>query len=230
MNELYNIDSILDAIDDINTSSKEKLFHNKSSNLQDIKENNLRNDEISPITEKIILEAEKYSNRIKKKDLSLLHTSEDILILDNEYNERNLSTIDLEKIKLNIINDLYSSLNKKVKKNTLKVIVDLRTKMNDLEKEIQVLNINNIEKTPFQFNTNYNEEHLINEDHLEESRANPIDGHKDNLTGETIETLRLQNSLIKKIEKNEEGLRLKIVDLEQDITLLRKKRPNITHN
>ena len=57
MNELYNIDSILDAIDDINTSSKEKLFHNKSSNLQDIKENNLRNDEISPITEKIILEA-----------------------------------------------------------------------------------------------------------------------------------------------------------------------------
>ena len=42
--------------------------------------------------------------------------TEDVLILDKEYNEQNLAIFNLEEIKLNIIDNLYSSLSKKVKK------------------------------------------------------------------------------------------------------------------
>ena len=37
----------------------------------------------------------------------------------------------------------------------------------------------------------------------------------------------MQNSLIKDLEKNEEQLRLKIVDLEQDISIFTKKKTNV---
>ena len=46
---------------------------------------------------------------------------------------------------------------------------------------------------------------------------------KISLTRDVIETLKLQESLIKNFEKNEEKLRLKIVDLEQDKILLNTK-------
>ena len=40
------------------------------------------------------------------------------------------------------------------------------------------------------------------------------------LTQDVIETLQMQSLSITKLKKNEEKLRLKIVDLEQDISLL----------
>ena len=43
----------------------------------------------------------------------------------------------------------------------------------------------------------------------------------------TIKTLKIQNSLIKDLEKNEEQLRLKIVDLEQEISIFTKKETNV---
>ena len=44
-----------------------------------------------------------------------------------------------------------------------------------------------------------------------------------NLSETTINTLRLQDKLIKNFEKEEEKLRIKIVDLEQDISILNNK-------
>jgi|TARA_B110000967_G_scaffold140784_1_gene143860 hypothetical protein len=227
MNESYNINSILNAIEDINTRPKKKLFDNEQSILKKINENNSRNDEILPTTEKIILEAERFSHKLKDKSLILQHTTEDILILNNEYNEHNLNAIYLEKIKLDITNDLYLSLSKKIKKNTLKIIVDLHVKIHDLEKEIDILNINNKEKISPQVNSNHSVEHFINESSLEKNTEHLLSENKENLTEYTIDTLKTQNLLIKKYEKSEEKLRLIIVDLEQDIFLLRNKKLNI---
>jgi hypothetical protein len=261
MNDTYNLNSILNAIEEINTKKKKKAISLTLDNNNKIKEaisltldNNDKTKEdvlniegVLPITEKLILEAEEHAKKFKNNPLVLETSTEDVLILDKEYSEQNLEIYNLEEIKLNIIDDLYSSLSKKVKKNTLKVIFDLRKQINDLEKEIEVLKINkrdedytqdtytstlneNNEHLINEDNFKLNEEHLINEDNFELNEGHLSNEVENSLSEDTIKTLRSQNSLIKKFENNEEKLLLKIVSLEQDITLLGKKKINIGHN
>ena len=254
MGNNYDIDSILGAIDEINSKTKKKSFITVSDNINLIKAVSPANEDILPITEKLILEAEEHSKKIKIKNLVLPIITEDVLILDKEYNEQSVETINLEEIKQNIIDDLYSLLSKKVKKNTLKIIFDLRKKINNLEERIEDLKINktdndyaqhennaktnkdyehlinednlelNEEHLIHENNLELNEEHLIHEDNLEIDRHGLNNGTESSLSNDTIKTLRYQNSLIKKLENNEEKLRFKIVDLEQDLTLLKKKK------
>ena len=228
MDYIYDLKSILNAIEDINNNSKKKTI---------------------PLV----------SNKLKTNSLNPTNKTKDILILDKEYNDQNLENINLEEIKNIVINDLYSSLSKKVKKNTIKIIFDLRQKINDLEKKLEFLKINNtnvditeinnntdlkinkehlINKDELEVNKEHlinevslgiNEEHLINEDSLGINEENLINQRVGDLSEDTIKTLRQQNSVIKNFEKNEEKLRLKIIDLEQDITLLGDKKINTTH-
>ena len=260
MGNNYDIDSILSAIDEINSKTKKKSFIIASDNINQIKAVSPANEDILPITEKLILEAEEHSNKIKKKNLVLPIITEDVLILDKEYNEQRVETINLEEIKQNIIDDLYSSLSKKVKKNTLKIIFDLRKKINDLEERMEDLKINKTDKNYVQHENNakpnkdyehlinednleLNEEHLIHEDNLQSNEENLIyednleidrhsldNGTESSLSNDTIKTLIYQNSLIKKLENNEEKLRFKIVDLEKNLNLLKKKKINIDQN
>tara|TARA_B110000971_G_scaffold209381_1_gene235487 strand:- start:502 stop:1509 length:1008 start_codon:yes stop_codon:yes gene_type:complete len=229
MNNSYDLNSILNAIEDINNKTKRKIILPELSTLKKI---NSSNEEVLPATEKLILEAEKYSNKFKNESLIEPTLPEDILILDNEYKERDFGITNLEEIKNNIIDDLYSSLSKKVKKNTLKTIVDLRHKINYLEEEIKIINrtkINNINEQDDN-NLKQNEEHLINEDFVEEEKKYTIDEKNNDLPNSVIKTLKIQDTLIKEFEKNEEKFRLKIVDLMQDISLLNNKKINPTKN
>jgi hypothetical protein len=231
MNNTYSLNSILDAIEDINSNKKIKPISFVSNNVNKIKKIVQVNEEILPITEKLILEAEEHSKKIKKKTIVLSAITEDILVLDKEYNATNLETINFEEIKKNIIDDLYSSLSKKVKKNTLKTIFDLRQKIYDLEKKIEVINFNKIDQDFVQDQNldsiNENKEHLINEE-VSDKDEHLINQEDDaDFSETTIKTLKIQNSLIKDLEKNEEQLRLKIVDLEQEISIFTKKETNV---
>ena len=225
MNDTFDLNSILDAIKDINTKPKKKLIFLNTKGPEKIINNIISSEEVLPITEKIILEAEQHINKIKDNRSISPPLKENILILDNEYNEPNIEVVNLEKIKQNIINDLYTPLSGKIKKNTLKIIFELREKINNLELKIKILNSNNTnEKYSFpDINTSHNqsEEHLINEDNLIEKEEHLIIDNNSELSDSVIKTLRLQESYIKNFEKNEEKLRLKIVDLEQDISLLK---------
>ena len=186
----------------------------------------LESSGILSITEQIIRQAEEYSKNKKEVFIKKNSLLEDVLILDREYTDHNLKIIDLEEVKLNIIDDLYSSLSKKVKKKTIKTIFDLREKINILEKEVKILNFSKEDKnfdTDNDRNLEKNEEHLINEDNLNINENDTLDKKKKFLTRDVIETLKLQESLIKNFEKNEKKLRLKIVDLEQDKILLNTK-------
>ena len=58
------------------------------------------------------------------------------------------------------------------------------------------------------------EEHLINENYSEENEESFDNLKNDNLSSSVIETLKLQDSLLKNFEKNEEKLRLQIIDLQ----------------
>ena len=231
MNNVYDLKSILSAIEDINSKQKKKSILFVSDSANKIKEDTSSNEGVLPITEKLILEAEEHSKKTKKKTIVLSAITEDILVLDKEYNATNLETINFEEIKKNIIDDLYSSLSKKVKKNTLKTIFDLRQKIYDLEKKIEVISFNKIDQD-FAHDQNLdsineNKEHLINEE-VSDKDEHLINQENDaELSETTIKTLKIQNSLIKDLEKNEEQLRLKIVDLEQEIFIFTKKKTNV---
>ena len=245
MNINYDVNNILAAIEEINTKKKKKTISSVSKNIINVKEYTATSEGVLPNTEKLILEAEKHSKNFKKNTLILETKNEDILILDKEHSEENSEVSNSEEINNNIIDDLYLSLSKKVKKNTLKTIYDLHQKIHYLEKKVESLNINNKNEN-FSESTNnskpsedehlINNEDLINEEHLinaafsEEKEGNLTDKQENNLTEDTIKTLKLQNSLIKDLEKNEEKLRLKIVDLEHDITLLSNNKINSTHD
>jgi hypothetical protein len=263
MKESYNLSSILLAIENINDGTKKNTNNfiqktvtppiTKKTILEPENSSNKNenmsfstNNGLLPITEKIILEAENYSNKQKNDAFTETPVKEDVLILDKEFNEQNLAIVDLEEIKLNIIDDLYSSLSKNVKKNTLKIIFDLREKINNLEKEVITLTSANVEeefilddKASGTNNKEHligikktinNEEHLIHEDNYTIIEEDLIYGKENNLSEETIKTLKHQNSIIKTFEKNEEKLRIKIVDLEQNITLLSKYDTSLALN
>ena len=231
MYESYDLKSIFNAIETINTKGKKKSTSIHLNDTNDVKENLSVSTDVSPITEKLILEAEEYSNKLKNKSLIVPLLAEDVLILDNEYNDHDIRIPNFEEIKLKIIDDLYSSLSKKIKKNTLKTIFDLRQKIYDLEKKIEFISFNKTDQD-FAQNENLdsideNKEHLINEEVLDKNE-HLINLEDDaDLSETTIKTLKMQNSLIKNLEKNEEQLRLKIVDLEQDIHIFTKKKTNV---
>ena len=227
MNDLYSLNSILNAIEDINSKSKKKSYFSSLNNTKQIEKKLSTSGEILPITEKLILEAENYSNKIEKSSSVLRPINENVLILDKEYNNQNLGILNLEEIKLNIINDLYSSLSNKIKKNTLKIIFELRQKIKNLEEEIKILNLSKINDADIlNNNLKNNEEHLINEDNLEDDNEHTNDLENLDLPDFIISTLKQQNSLIKEFEKKEEKLLLNVVDLEQSIILLKKNKIN----
>ena len=227
MNDLYSLNSILNAIEDINSKSKKKSYSSSLNNTKQIEKKLSTSGEILPITEKLILEAENYSNKIKKSSSVFRPINENVLILDKEYNNQNLGILNLEEIKLNIINDLYSSLSNKIKKNTLKIIFDLHQKINNLEEEIKILNLSKTNDADI-LNNNLkdNEEHLINENNLEDDIKHTNDLGNLDLPDSIISTLKQQNSLIKEYEKKEEKLLLNVLDLEHDIILLKKNKIN----
>ena len=231
MNERYSLNSILDAIEDINTKPNNKSITLKKNNTTAIKKKYSDNENLLPVTEKLILEAEKHSLQLKNKlaDTAPKAPNEDVLVLDNEYNDQDLTSDNFEKIKLNIIDDLYSTLSKKVKKKTLKTIFDLRHKITSLEKEIIVLSSidtnNNFISDYSENNSNEDveKEHLINENYLEENETYFDNLKEDDLSKSVIETLKLQDNVIRNLKKNEEKFLLKIIDLEQNLTISNNK-------
>jgi len=254
MSTSYDLKSILDAIENINTKSVKKSTSLEPINVETIKKSFLPSEDILPSTEQLILQAEEQSNKLKNrsifrtpvtedtlilqaeeqsnklknKSLIGLPVTEDTLILVNEYKVQDTKILNLEEIKLYMIEDLYSSLTQKVKKNTLKIIFELREKIVNLEEEIKILSLNRKFDTDSKDNSIHkiNEEHIINENTIEDEKY-ITDEYSDDLPNSLIKTLKLQNSIIKKLEKNEEKLLLSIVDLEQDISILGNKKNNL---
>ena len=230
MNESYDLKSIFNAIETINTKKKKTSSLIKLNHTNQSTDNILPPTDILPITEKLILEAEKYSDKQKEKSLIQTPLTEDVLILNNEHKEQDITILNLEEIKLNVIDDLYSSLSKKVKKNTLKIIFELRQKIINLEEEIKIINLKKNDEVESGNVNNFeiDEEHLINEDStLGENII--IDENNDDISETVIETLKLQDTLIQKSKRNEEKLLLKIIDLEQNVSLLTNKKKDINN-
>ena len=116
MDKHFSISEIIKASDDIlNTPSK-------SSKINNIKIT--KNNYSSPL----LLVNEISKNVSPKANMSFI----------NNLNKNNININ--EKIKNEIINELYNFLKKKIKKNTIKLIFDQQIKIKKFQKEIEYLN------------------------------------------------------------------------------------------
>ena len=116
MDKPFSISEIIKASDDIlNTPSK-------SSKINNIKIT--KNNYSSPL----LLVNEVSKNASPKANMSFI----------NNLNKNNININ--EKIKNEIINELYNFFKKKIKKNTLKLIFDQQIKIKKFQKEIEYLN------------------------------------------------------------------------------------------
>jgi|TARA_B110000285_G_C15054790_1_gene578952 hypothetical protein len=222
MHNIDNINSILSAVNEINLKSKKK------STIVEVKQNSIpklnHNLKISSDVDKLIQEAEEF------KKNHLLKSQEVDLVQKNNYKLKAQSDNKIfENIQAQIIEDLYSKFKKKVKKNTLKIIFELHLKIKDLEKKLE----------SFQFKKNQpiDKKELILKGKVGMSlkKSEPsIDNlnktiykNKNFLKDEIVTSLTLQddtisslNEKIKKFKDAEEKLLSKIIDIEQDKTLL----------
>ena len=192
MHDIDNINSILNAVNEINLKSKKK-------NLNPLHEKNfipkLNQDlKISSDINMLILEAEEYKKKSASKfpQVSFYQNK-------NESKESKIPSKTLEDVKAQIIDDLYSKLSKKFKKKTLKIIFDLHLKIKNLESKKK-----NIISSPIV--------DLDNTDDLRKQDASTL-----SLQTATIEILKKKLISFKKIE---ESLRFEIIDLTHDKKLL----------
>jgi hypothetical protein len=133
--KIYSIKEIVSATNDLLVSE------NKSEIKKDTK---TQTEKISPETEKIIIEAEKALalEKIKK------HKSEEPLLLENEVslvqtlNQLNYKIKIKPEVKNHMIEELYAFLKKKIKKNTLKLIIDEQIEIKNLYNKINFLKKN----------------------------------------------------------------------------------------
>ena len=227
MNESYDLTSIFNAIEIINNKQKKKILSSTSSStIKKFAETVIPSD-----VDKIIKEAEAYKNKLilKTNPKSSTPYNESPAVRPEHLNN-------FKEIQSQIIEDLYSKLTKRVKKNTLKIIFNLHLKIQDLEKKLE----------SFQFKKNQpiDKKKLILKDEVVMSlkKSDPsidnlnktVNKNKNYLKNEIVTSLTLQdqtisflNEKIRNFKKTEESLRFQIIDLEQDKNLLSKKDKKI---
>ena len=128
--KIYSIKEIVKATNDLLSPESKILFE---------KNNKIKKLELPPETEKIIIQAEK-SIEVEKNDYP---SNEEPLELTKEIPNKNINKINSYnyniKIKSNVkdhmINELYLYLKKKVRKNTLRLIIDEQFEIKNLKKK-----------------------------------------------------------------------------------------------
>ena len=183
MDKHFSISEIIKASDNIlNTPSK-------SSKINNIKIT--KNNYSSPL----LLVNEISKNASPKANMSFI----------NNLNKNNININ--EKIKNEIINELYNFFKKKIKKNTLKLILDQQIKIKKFQKEIEYLNESKkiLENNNHDLQSNLNQiiedkKILENNNHDLQSNLNQIIEDKKVLENNNHD---LQSSLDKIIEEKE---------------------------
>ncbi|MBA1338029.1 MAG: hypothetical protein FD549_000377 [Pelagibacterales bacterium] len=223
MYDKYNINSILNAINEINIKPKKKKITIEKRIIpklnQDLK--------IPPDIDRLIQEAEKYKKKSAlKSPQEVSIQSDEAVIKLNNYNKTFAET------QAQVIDELYSKFTKKVKKNTLKIIFNLHLKIKDLEKQL--------EDSQIKKNQSQSKNKLILKDEVVESPKiqdpsitnlnKVLSNNKNTLSNEVVTSLKIQdttiailNEKINNFKKTEEALQLQIIDLSQDKTLLLNK-------
>ena len=210
MNDIHDINSILNAVNEINLKKKNKNIN--SSVTQNFIPKVNQNLEISPNLNQLILEAEEYKKKLIINSPKVVSTKIKNVIKNPDYDNKIF-----EDVKTQIIEDLYSKLKKKVKKNSLKIIFNLHLKIKDLENSLK--------------NSQDKKEQFLDDNLISKKKQPPLNLEDINVfKQEVVTSLKIQDASIEILNKKvinfkrvEETLRLQIIDLEQDKTILLNK-------
>ena len=207
MISIYSIKEIIEASENILSSSAKKIYPiSNHDSINDIKMN---------IENPLILEKkQKIQNQIPKEIEDIISVAEKskLKIDSKEVSNKNqiIKPMIKEKIKLNdVVDQLYNLFNKKIKKNTLKLIVGLKNEITSLDEKITTLE----QKEKKIKLTNK----LLKEDIL-----NLAD--QESVLKQSVEKKELDiSSINEKLIKNEN----KITDLENDYTNLENDKTDL---
>ena len=210
MNDIHDINSILNAVNEINLKKKNKNIN--STVTQNFIPKVNQNLEISPNLNQLILEAEEYKKKLIINPPKVVSTKIKNVI-KNPDNDNKI----FEDVKTQIIEDLYSKLKKKVKKNSLKIIFNLHLKIKDLENSLK--------------NSQVKKEQFLDDNLISKKKQPPLNLEDINVfKQEVVTSLEIQDASIEILNKKvinfkrvEETLRLQIIELEQDKTILLNK-------
>ena len=209
--KIYSIKEIVKATNEILSPQSEFLYEiNKK----------IKKIELPLDTEKIITEAEK-NIKVKKNDYS---NNEEQLKLTKEIPNKNINKINLynynikikPKVKDDIINELYLYLKKKVRKNTLRLIIDEQLEIKNLRNKIDILKKTKKDlKNNYQVLNNNYELSLINNKNLEINKV---------LLNNEIKKLTIDNEVLQtnlsKVIKSEKQLNIEILELRNNNQIL----------
>ena len=242
--KIYSIKEIVKATNSF-LNPETKTLPKKSKKIKNIK--------LPPETESIIAEAESTILDENKKR-SLLLKNEVLNVPRNSIDSFNYKIKIKPEVKDHMINELYLYLKKKVRKSTLKLIIDeqleiknLRNKVNILkqteanlknsyqtlknEHESVLLDNKNLEINKIQLNSEINELRIGNE--VLQNNVNQVTENNNQLDKKIVE-LKTDNNVLhnnlNEVTENNKQLDKKIVELKNDNNVLHNNLNQVTEN
>ena len=214
--KIYSIKEIVKA-----TNS----FLNPETKTLPIKSKKIKNIKLPPKTKSIIAEAESTILDENKKR-SLLLKNEVLNVPRNSIDSFNYKIKIKPEVKDHMINELYLYLKKKVRKSTLKLIIDEQLEIKNLKNKVNILKQNEANlKNSYQALKNEHESVLLDNENLEINKIQ--------LNSE-INELRIGNEVLQnnvnKVTENNNQLDKKIVELKTDNNVLHNNLNQVTEN
>jgi len=225
MIKIFTINEILDATNDLLKKPKEEKIKFKVSeeplvlkdNFSNEKKENTKISEVPKSTEQLIYEAEKGSVGLKKKQIDKTYKT----ISDIKNNINNLSISEKKNLESEkkIIKEIHHLFKNKVRKSTIKVILDQQKKINLLNE-----NISNLRKNDFKnlkINKKLKDEisHLLNNEKILKFKFEEFQKKLDQFQNKEIELLKLN----KKLEQD-------IIELQNNVSEIKKINDDLNQN
>jgi len=214
--KIYSIKEIVKATNSF-LNPETKTLPKKSKKIKNIK--------LPPETESIIAEAESTILDENKKR-SLLLKNEVLNVPRNSIDSFNYKIKIKPEVKDHMINELYLYLKKKVRKSTLKLIIDEQLEIKNLKNKVNILKQNEANlKNSYQALKNEHESVLLDNENLEINKIQ--------LNSE-INELRIGNEVLQnnvnEVTENNKQLDKKIVELKNDNNVLHNNLNQVTEN
>ena len=214
--KIYSIKEIVKATNSF-LNPETKTLPKKSKKIKNIK--------LPPETESIIAEAEStILDENKKRSLSL--NNEVLNVPLNSIDSFNYKIKIKPEVKDHMINELYLYLKKKVRKSTLKLIIDEQLEIKNLKNKVNILKQTEANlKNSYQTLKNEHESALLDNKNLEINKIQ--------LNSE-INELRIGNEVLQnnlnQVTENNNQLDKKIVELKTDNNVLHNNLNEVTEN
>ena len=214
--KIYSIKEIVKATNSF-LNPETKTLPKKSKKIKNIK--------LPPETESIIAEAESTILDENKKR-SLLLKNEVLNVPRNSIDSFNYKIKIKQEVKDHMINELYLYLKKKVRKSTLKLIIDEQLEIKNLRNKVNILKQTEANlKNSYQALKNEHESVLLDNENLEINKIQ--------LNSE-INELRIGNEVLQnnvnQVTENNNQLDKKIVELKTDNNVLHNNLNEVTEN